>query len=129
LKNTLLVFAAICLGALTLTAAVPTRPNGTSGPMATVPAGWPTVVGDTLTVGTSAIQLNSDQAVVGCVIVKADNDNTDDVWVGGSAVADDDGYRLDAGESTPYIPAENLNEVYVIGGAASQKVSILYGKP
>jgi len=50
------------------------------------------------------------------VTVKADSDNTDDVWVGDSTVAIDDGMRLEPGESL-FIPIDALGKVHAIGSS------------
>lgn len=51
------------------------------------------------------------------LILKADKDNTDDVWIGGPAVAVDDGLPLEPGESFPF-SIENANLMYYIGTAS-----------
>ena len=59
------------------------------------------------------------------LVIEADEDNANDVWVGGSAVAVNDGFRLSPGESVP-VATENQNTVYVIG-TVTQKVHYLSG--
>lgn len=51
--------------------------------------------------------------------VQADDGNTADVWVGGSDVAVNNGYKLSPGESVP-MAAQNANLVYVIGTTADK---------
>lgn len=61
------------------------------------------------------------------VKVKADLTNGNNVYVGGSTVAntgDTQGYTLDAGEEVE-IPIDYANKVWVIGGAADQGYSWL----
>jgi len=58
------------------------------------------------------------------VEVKADADNSGDVFVGESAVSATQGYRLDAGESVQ-IPIEDPSTLSVIGSAADQSYTWL----
>lgn len=60
------------------------------------------------------------------VKVKANLGNTDNVYVGKAGVLTTTGYELDAGEETPWIPVADLSDVALIGGAASQGVSLIY---
>ena len=78
-------------------------------------------------VDTAAEQLTTvDTPCVRGVTVKAAAGNAEMVYVGNSDVTDDtadatDGYELDAGESI-FIAVDNVNKVYVIGGAVNQIV-------
>lgn len=72
-----------------------------------------------LTVGTTAVRLPGQ----GFTALKAKTDNTDFVYVGDSTVTSATGYPLDGGEEL--VVQENLGEVYVVGGAASQVISWL----
>lgn len=72
-------------------------------------------------VDTSAEILASDTTCK-YVIVQADEDNTDVVYVGGSTAQHHILHPLDA----VVIPTPNLNLVYVKGGAANQKVNYIY---
>lgn len=81
--------------------------------------------GSNLDVDTTAEQLPTQAAKFG-VIVKAANANTSSVYVGKSDVTAGttdatDGFELGAGESV-MLPVSNANLLYVIGGAANQKV-------
>lgn len=82
------------------------------------------------TVGTSAVQL-PNQDVNEVIIIKAASANTDKVYVlnnsGVTANSADatDGIQLSAGESiaiSPFMAGRNANTIYVIGGAALQKI-------
>lgn len=90
--------------------------------------------GDTfeLTVGTSAIPLTSrDTPCKGCFL-KADDDNTGDIYwgfrpnitAGGGATS---GYKLRAPQGSD-IPIDNLNKIYVIASTANQKIYVSYGR-
>lgn len=78
-------------------------------------------------IGTSAVQITtSDIKCIFGVLVKADDDNSGDVYIGPKGVtagtADaTDGIRLKAGDSV-FIEIDNANKVYAIGSAAGQKV-------
>ena len=74
------------------------------------------------TVGVAQVQLVA--ASTPCkkgVLVKALSTNTDKVYVGKTGVTTATGYELTAGE-TITIEADNANKVYLIAGAAGQKV-------
>lgn len=74
-------------------------------------------------VGTTAVQLTGTSTP--CkkgVLVKALSTNGDKVYVGKSGVTTGTGYELIA-EDTVTIEVDNVNKVYAIAGAASQKVS------
>jgi hypothetical protein len=81
-----------------------------------------------LDVDTLAEQLTAFACRFG-VQVKADDDNSDSVYVGKSDVTAGttdatDGFRLKAGQGV-FLPVSNANLVYVIGGAINQKVYVL----
>jgi hypothetical protein len=77
------------------------------------------------TVGLTAQVLANSQDVTMYVVVKADLTNTNNIFVGGSAVSSTNGFLLDAGEETPPIHIDDLGKVYVIGDAATQGYSWL----
>lgn len=77
------------------------------------------------TVGGTSQALGNSQDVLKYVIVKADLTNANDVFVGTDVVSTTNGFRLDAGESTPPIHINNVAKVFVIGGAAAQGYSWL----
>jgi len=66
------------------------------------------------------------------VKLKAVRSNAGNVYVGVAAVTKVDGttdattgYELDAGEETPWIPVENLNELYLIGDNAGDDLTYI----
>ena len=77
-----------------------------------------------MTLTGSADQLPALATKAGLTI-EADEDNVDDVWVGGSDVAVNNGFRLSPGESVPVV-SDNQDTVYVIG-TATEKVHYLSG--
>ena len=77
-----------------------------------------TVIGDKLTISTTKAKV-LNVAKSGNITVKADSDNTDSIWLGGSAVADEDGYLLAGGDEITY-ELSDISTLYIIGGAASQ---------
>lgn len=85
----------------------------------------PTVLGAfQLAVGTSSVQLTS-LAVTQGVTIKADDDNTDSIYVGvATGVTTSTGYRLKAGQSV-FVGCSNANLQWVISGAASQKIHVI----
>jgi hypothetical protein len=81
-----------------------------------------------LTVGTSALQLTATSVPCRSMpIIKAHPSNTDVVYVYKAGVTTATGIPLGKGESIP-LPVKNLNEIYVIAGAASQDVCAVAGK-
>ncbi len=82
------------------------------------------------TVGTSQAQLPSNPGTR-MVMIKADPANTDNIFLGKTGLTADfnattGGFPLDAGQESPWMPVKNTNELFVIGGAASQNYSVLY---
>ena len=81
------------------------------------------------TVGTSAIPLSSTARDIKWVVVGADDDNSGDIYVGSSTVANSGsnrGLRLGPGR-TVTIPVDDLSDVYLIGSAAAQTYEYLAG--
>ena len=81
------------------------------------------------TVGTTAAPLSTTATDVKWVIVQADDDNTGDIYVGSSTVANSGGnrgLRLGPGR-TVTIPVDQLSDIYLIGSAASQTYEYLAG--
>lgn len=60
------------------------------------------------------------------VRIKAGAGNSGDVYVGRSGVLTTDGFHLDAGEDTGWIPVNNLSDVALIASGAGQDVSYIY---
>ena len=82
-----------------------------------------------VTIGTSAESVNDNAPVAGVdsIIIKADDDNTNSIYLGGTQVTvAQNGFRLKAGQMIPIIDIRDLSELYAIGGAASQVLWILY---
>ncbi|MCL4195412.1 MAG: hypothetical protein KJZ87_26980 [Thermoguttaceae bacterium] len=76
------------------------------------------------TVGTEPMRLS----VVGWpvkkyVMLRANGANTGVITIGHSAGAAADGFILSAGQQSPPIYVDNLNKVYIVGGAADQGYS------
>lgn len=102
--------------------------NTIAGPVSANLAQTSFATGSNSSIGTSAVQIivASTPAKIG-VTVKAANSNTGTVYVGNSAgvtagTADaTDGFELAGGESV-VIDIDNVNKLYAIASAASQKV-------
>jgi len=74
-------------------------------------------------VGTTEVQLTTETDCLS-ITIKADDDNTDDVYIGKSGVTTSNGLRLRPGQAiTIYI--SNPSVLYAISGTAGQKVYIL----
>jgi len=74
-------------------------------------------------VGTSEVQLTTETDCLS-ITIKADDDNTDDVYIGKSGVTTSNGFRLRPGQAiTIYI--SNPSILYAISGSTGQKVHIL----
>lgn len=80
-----------------------------------------------LTVGTSSVQLSEDKRIKS-VTIKADDDNTGNIYVGfSSTVSSSNGFRLKAGQGIE-IMINNLNKIWVVADEDNQKVHILWVK-
>lgn len=76
------------------------------------------------TVGTSAQALQTDSWPVNKhVVVRADSSNGNTVSVGPNGGVASAGFVLAAGEQTPPIYVDDVNKVFVVGGASGQKYS------
>lgn len=74
-------------------------------------------------VGTTEVQLTTETDCLS-ITIKADDDNTDDVYIGKSGVTTSNGFRLRPGQAiTIYI--SNPSILYAISGSTGQKVHIL----
>jgi len=77
-----------------------------------------------VTVGTSSTALTSQQ--VRSVTIKADSNNTDDVWVGFSSSIDPStGFQLSAGESLDLV-IDDLSKIYVVSPTDGQKIYVIW---
>jgi len=77
-----------------------------------------------ITVGTDKQRLSDDFPTY-TVVLKADDDNTGNIYVGNSDVTTSSGLRLSPGQSLS-IDIDNLNKVYVIADTADQKLYVLW---
>jgi len=90
--------------------------------LATIVSASPSFVYNQVDVGTTAVQLRSASFLCHFgAMVKADNDNSSDVYVGDSDVTTSNGLRLVAGESIT-IEVADVSRLYAVANAASQKV-------
>lgn len=82
---------------------------------------FPNFATGTLAVGTGATRGPN----ISCEMVwlKADPDNSGQVYVGGADVSSTNGIQLEAGDVFGWIPIRNLNLLYTIGSAANQKLN------
>jgi len=79
-----------------------------------------------VTVGTSAIQVSSESIACKQVILKADNDNSGDIYVGkDSSVSSANGFRLMPGEAVT-IPIDDLSKIWVIATTSGQKLYVIW---
>ena len=63
----------------------------------------------------------------GLCLLHAAPANTQRITLGGdNTVTDGVGFTLAAGESTPWIPIDNLNRIWVIAASGSQTLEIIY---
>ena len=73
-------------------------------------------------VGTTVVQLQSTSFSLKLgAVVKADDDNTGNIYVGESGVTTSTGFRLDTAQGL-VIEIDNINKIYCISDVASQKV-------
>lgn len=61
--------------------------------------------------------------------IKADDANSNDVFVGGSNVSAIAGFRLDAGQALSGVVISDLSRVFIVGGAAAQVVWVFWHEP
>lgn len=81
----------------------------------------------------TAVQVTSSDLPTKAVRFKAPSDNAGKVYVGKSGVTKMDGttdttsgWPLSAGEESPWFPAENVNEFYIICDNATDDVAYAY---
>ena len=84
-----------------------------------------TITQGSVDVGTTATQLPANYVRPGyIVVITADQDNTEPIYVGDSAVTTTNGIRLDPGNSTVY-PVRNTNQIYAVAGVTGQKLTFV----
>jgi len=82
-----------------------------------------------VTVGTAADRIidNGAYTPTKSIVLKADDDNSNSVYIGGPSVSvAQNGFRLKAGQMVPMIDVIDLAEIYAIGGAAAQVLWVLW---
>ena len=95
------------------------------GVVPTVSYTQPSFVHGQKTVGTSAVQLQTaSYSLAFGAVVKADDNNTGNIYVGEEGVTTSTGFRLAFGQGVK-VEINNINKIYVIASAASQKVHYL----
>lgn len=94
----------------------------TTGDFGVYPTSGLPGTGYKVTTASTEIAISSTSVPCQGVIVKADPDNAEDVWVGATGItttkATTDGYRLAPGESVG-MPCRNANTVFIRRGAAT----------
>ena len=78
-------------------------------------------------VGTSRVQVSSTSVKVRSVTIKADDNNTGKVYVGGRNVTTQNGYALYPGQAVD-IFIDDLSKIYLVSDADNQLVYIIYVK-
>ncbi len=84
-------------------------------------------VGQNTDIDATAEQLTEDSTACKYVIVQADKDNTDKIYIGDSNVDEDKGIGLDPLDSVT-IAIDNINKIYAIGVSADQAVHWMFVK-
>lgn len=56
------------------------------------------------------------------VMLQADSDNTGVIYLVDGSGDTTEGWRLDAGDVTPWLPLDNLSRLYAYGSAANQNL-------
>lgn len=81
---------------------------------------FPYAAAGRIVVGTSVAQLPN----IPCeqVFFKVPSSNTQTVYIGGVDVSSAVGMPFVAGEFSPWIPVQNLNELYAVAGAAGMNL-------
>lgn len=78
-----------------------------------------------LTVDTTPVQLSSQSFKVKTITIKADDDNTGNVFVGfDDTVSPTNGFRLAAGQGLELL-IDDVSKVWVVADTAGQKVHVL----
>lgn len=75
------------------------------------------------TVGTTPAQASIGTPVLKHVVVRANTGNSNTIKVAGSSAGTATGFILAAGETSPPIYVDDVNKVWLVGGAASQGYS------
>lgn len=79
-----------------------------------------------VTVDTSPVQVSTSSVKTRIVIVKADDDNTGNVYVGfDSGVSSTNGFRLVAGQAVE-LAIDDLSKIWLVADAVGQKVHVLW---
>jgi len=73
------------------------------------------------TVGTTAVQITTISEQNFGITVKADDDNTGNIFIGDSGVSTTTGFRLKAGQGIT-VELNNPSALYAIADAADQKI-------
>lgn len=81
-----------------------------------------TPFGAKVAVGVAAVKVK-DVVKPGYIYIRADTQNSENVFVGDSGVTDDDGELLEPGDRTFY-EIDDLSKIYIIAGGANQNVYI-----
>jgi len=90
--------------------------------ISTIVSASPSFCYNQVSVGTTAVQLRSTSFLCHFgALIKADNDNASDVYIGDEYVTTSNGLRLAAGEGMT-IEIDNVSRLYAVASAASQKV-------
>lgn len=84
-----------------------------------------------MTVGVDRQSLDPSHAIGTYEVnIKADDDNNNSVYVGGDLVdTASAGYRLKAGQTLSDIKVSLLGTIWIVGGAAAQKVYAFWTEP
>lgn len=75
------------------------------------------------TVGTSPAQLDVGCPVLKHVVLRADSGNTNTIKFNYTSASATNGFILNAGDTSPPIYVDDVNKVWVIGGASGQVYS------
>lgn len=84
---------------------------------------------ETVDASGTAQTLFATQLEVAKAIIKAQSDNTGNIFVGGSDVSSTTGYVLDAGEKVILEPPQgyvDLSQVYIDAGTTGDGVEVIY---
>jgi len=75
-------------------------------------------------VGTTEVQISTVTEAYE-VLIKADDDNTDDIYIGKSGVTVGNGFRLKAGQGIT-LKVRDPSKIYAISATDGQKIYVLY---
>lgn len=106
-------------------------PGGLVGAgLANVSYSWPFLGGGRLSAPLANNRYQGDNIPCEQVILRAHVENSGLIWIGGPDVLQDMNVCLQAGDWSPYLPIQNINQLYYIAESAGDWIGyLIFGSP